>query len=291
MDKHCPGCCDKFETLPASEFNIDKTQPDGLAELCKECVEFKIKSDSIAKKTPITEKKCNTCGKTKPISEFHRKAYNKDGYNGQCKFCKAKYASEWKLGNSITHKEQPKIDVIIEAEPVQFPEEKTKRCGVCGSEKPLSEFTRNKDYAQGRDWMCRQCKNKRQVAYRTRKRLEEKGIIAEQQTEFKAEKKPEPETITRGPKDSAGKTKWSVFPFQEAEFVARVFQKGDQKYGGPFTYRRGIPVDELADAAMRHLIALMSGERVDPESGELHAAHVAANGLMMISQSIMDGEK
>lgn len=242
--KHCPGCCAKGETLPASEFDIDKNQPDGMAELCKECVSYSITTVSKAKKKPkITEKT---------------------------------------MGNYINHNDQQKIM----AEPVQLPKEKTKRCGACKDEKPMSHFTSNKSNYDGKEWLCRKCKNERQVAYRTKKRMEAKKDMA-----VKEEAKTPYIASGRGPKDSAGKTQWSVFPFAEAEFVVRVFQKGAEKYGAPFTYRRGIPVDELIEAAMRHLIALMSGERVDPESGELHAAHVAANGLMMISQSIADGVK
>lgn len=94
----------------------------------------------------------------------------------------------------------------------------------------------------------------------------------------------------RGPKDTKGKTHWRVFPFAEAEHVVRVFKNGAEKYGGPFTYRRGIPVEELAEASIRHAVAILNGERVDPESGELHAAHISANGLMMISQSVTDGK-
>lgn len=47
----------------------------------------------------------------------------------------------------------------------------------------------------------------------------------------------------RGPKDTTGKTDWSVFPFAETEEVVYVFKYGAQKYGEPFTYRRGIPVE------------------------------------------------
>lgn len=94
----------------------------------------------------------------------------------------------------------------------------------------------------------------------------------------------------QGPKDSAGKTPWEVFPFSETEHVVRVFKikKGAEKYGAPFTYRRGIPMEKLAAAAIRHATAILNGERIDPESGELHAAHISANGLMLISQSICD---
>lgn len=98
---------------------------------------------------------------------------------------------------------------------------------------------------------------------------------------FAAGVKEEAQTpYTRGPKDSAGKTAWRVFPFAEAEHVVRVFAKGVEKYGAPFTYRRGIPLEELAEAAIRHATAILSGKLLDPETGELHAAHLAANGLI-----------
>lgn len=35
------------------------------------------------------------------------------------------------------------------------------------------------------------------------------------------------------------------------------------------------------DAAQRHLAAIMRGEQVDPETGELHAAHLSACALIM----------
>ena len=237
QEKHCPGCCAKGETLSASEFDTDKNQQDGLAELCKECVSFNSSPSPASKaknKPQITEKKCNTCGLVKPIGEFHRKAYNNDGYNFQCKACKAQYVAE----------RNKKLRAVTVAPPAS----KKKQ-----AEKPAG--------------------------------LESAACVKEEsQTQY---------TTTRGPKDSAGKTQWSVFPFLEAEFVVRVFADGakPENYGAPFTYRKGIPIDELIEATIRHLVEMLSGERIDKKSGELHAAHVAANGLMMISQSIADGVK
>jgi len=96
--------------------------------------------------------------------------------------------------------------------------------------------------------------------------------------------------MSEGPKESDGKTQWSIFPWPEAEHVVRVFRHGVKKYKKPFTYRQGIPIEKLAEASIRHAVAILNGERVDPESGELHAAHISANGLMMISQSVADGK-
>lgn len=92
----------------------------------------------------------------------------------------------------------------------------------------------------------------------------------------------------RGPKDKTGKPDWSVFPFTEAEEVLKVFEYGIQKYGAPFTYRKGIPIEELLAATIRHLVQIQNAvqmhDMLDNESYCLHAAHVAANALMMISQ-------
>lgn len=38
----------------------------------------------------------------------------------------------------------------------------TKKCkGECGEEKPLSEFSRNSNSADGKDVFCKKCKNER----------------------------------------------------------------------------------------------------------------------------------
>jgi len=107
--------------------------------------------------------------------------------------------------------------------------------------------------------------------------------------EYRAQGPLEEQPITpEAPKESDGKTPWEIFPFQEAEFTCRVFGYGVKKYGAPFTYRKGIPMEKLAAAVIRHATAILSGERIDPESGELHSAHISAGGLMMISQSISE---
>lgn len=97
-----------------------------------------------------------------------------------------------------------------------------------------------------------------------------------------------PAQYLNGPKESDGKTPWEYFPWPEAEIVCRVFRYGAKKYKAPFTYRQGIPVEKLAAAVIRHATAILNGERIDPESGELHAAHISAGGMMIVSQSIAE---
>jgi hypothetical protein len=89
---------------------------------------------------------------------------------------------------------------------------------------------------------------------------------------------------TRGPKEMAGKLHWEYFPFNEAKDVVRVFEYGVKKYGSPFTYRAGIPEPELLAAIVRHAVAMLNGNSIDEESGLPHAAHICANGLMLMSE-------
>jgi hypothetical protein len=87
------------------------------------------------------------------------------------------------------------------------------------------------------------------------------------------------------PKDKNGKPDWTIFPFQEACEVLKVFEYGAKKYGTSFTYRRGggVPKLDLVASMLRHCLSLLDGEEVDKESGCLHAAHAAANCLMWIT--------
>jgi len=44
-------------------------------------------------------KRCVTCGKIKPITEFAIRKLNKDGYSGQCKECLKLYMGQWRKSN------------------------------------------------------------------------------------------------------------------------------------------------------------------------------------------------
>lgn len=61
-----------------------------------------------------------------------------------------------------------------------------------------------------------------------------------------------------------------------------VMTHGAGKYGVN-NWRLGIAYTRLIAAMLRHIMAFASGEDVDPESGELHMAHVMANASMLIS--------
>ena len=80
------------------------------------------------------------------------------------------------------------------------------------------------------------------------------------------------------PKDILGLTKprLSLVPPPLMIYVARVMELGAKKYG-PYNWRGNKVLATIyAEAAMRHLLAYLDGETLDPESGQPHTAHVAA---------------
>jgi len=44
-------------------------------------------------------KTCVHCSLIRPITEFHKKASNSDGYSGICKDCRRKYNNQWRKNN------------------------------------------------------------------------------------------------------------------------------------------------------------------------------------------------
>jgi len=55
-----------------------------------------------------TEKRCKTCGKIKPLNEFHVQATTRDGLRCHCKQCRAERKKEWNQDNSEHKREYNK---------------------------------------------------------------------------------------------------------------------------------------------------------------------------------------
>jgi hypothetical protein len=58
--------------------------------------------------------------------------------------------------------------------------------------------------------------------------------------------------------------------------MVRVLEFGAEKYS-PDNWKKGLEMNEILESALRHMIALMSGETHDKESGELHSGHIMCN--------------
>lgn len=75
--------------------------------------------------------------------------------------------------------------------------------------------------------------------------------------------------------------RYDLIPFEALDEVARVYAFGATKYDD-HNWRKGYPWSWSLGALGRHLSAIMRGEDRDPESGCLHAAHIAWHGLTLV---------
>ena len=64
------------------------------------------------------------------------------------------------------------------------------------------------------------------------------------------------------------------------EGVARVLEFGREKYARS-NWKKGLPYTEIIDSMSRHLLKIMSGEDIDPESELPHCSHVLCNALFL----------
>ena len=86
----------------------------------------------------------------------------------------------------------------------------------------------------------------------------------------------------RGLRYNADKLRYDLVPPDAMEALVRVFTFGAKKYA-PRNWEKGMPWMECDASLRRHLAAWEMGERLDPESGELHLAHVAWNALALLT--------
>ena len=125
-------------------------------------------------------KKCNKCGKVKPLPEMDRRRDKKTGeykYLTCCKSCKAEYQNQYIRENrEIVNlkqrerwaKKQKEKRTGIKQEPCKpvYVKPKSRVCKCCKQEKPISEFYQkypNRDGNWVYDWKCKACKRE---AYR-----------------------------------------------------------------------------------------------------------------------------
>ena len=79
-----------------------------------------------------------------------------------------------------------------------------------------------------------------------------------------------------------GKLRWELLPLDLIELIVEVFHFGAQKYE-PNTWQKLEDGEDRYRAALfRHLVAHEKGELRDPESGLLHAQHMAWNAIAVM---------
>jgi len=84
-----------------------------------------------------------------------------------------------------------------------------------------------------------------------------------------------------GIKDDAEKLLWSLLPFDALESTIKVLMHGAKKYS-PDNWRK-VEKERYVDALLRHIIAFLNGEAIDPDSGQSHLAHATCCILFLNS--------
>lgn len=88
-----------------------------------------------------------------------------------------------------------------------------------------------------------------------------------------AERAQQADAAGAGSKHDAGKEPVGLIPREAMLAEARVLAFGAEKYAA-HNWRKGMRWSRLGDAAMRHLLAWLDGEDIDPETGLPHLAHL-----------------
>lgn len=83
-----------------------------------------------------------------------------------------------------------------------------------------------------------------------------------------------------GLKYDNGKPRISLIPREAILGMAQALTYGASKYSSD-NFKNGIEYRRLVDAAMRHLLAWVDNENLDPESGLSHLDHALATLAML----------
>lgn len=84
-----------------------------------------------------------------------------------------------------------------------------------------------------------------------------------------------------------------LIPVECLEAMGKVLAFGANKYSayGWKKMERESLKEGYAGSLMRHFIAMRKGEALDPESGMLHAAHLASNAMVLLWAALQDTSK
>lgn len=95
--------------------------------------------------------------------------------------------------------------------------------------------------------------------------------------------------MNQAAKADAGKMRPTLCPVSSITAITAIREYGCQKYHDPDNWRRVEP-QRYRDAAYRHWLAYLSGEKCDAESGLPHLWHLACNIAFLIEmESDADG--
>lgn len=79
---------------------------------------------------------------------------------------------------------------------------------------------------------------------------------------------------------NTGKIRTDLIPAFATKQIAHVFTEGAKKYA-PRNWEKGMPWSEVLQSLERHTLRFKEGEDIDPETGLLHVAQIAANAMFL----------
>ncbi len=91
-------------------------------------------------------------------------------------------------------------------------------------------------------------------------------------------------TPVAGRKDDKGKDDWTLIPWDGLAPVMRVLMFGMRKYDRDNWRKVPDSTVRYTKALLRHLVAHLSGEEKDEETGESHLAHAACCLLFLLGK-------
>ncbi len=96
-----------------------------------------------------------------------------------------------------------------------------------------------------------------------------------------------------GRKDDQQKKRWSLVQFKALDQYVDILELGAKKYGDhnwKLVMEKPDGKDRYFNALMRHVLAWKQGEKIDPESGLNHLAHVICNAAFLLETEIEENE-
>lgn len=174
--KKCAGC---KETKLVRYFSKDTRSDDGIGDYCKAChaktdrisetIEYKPIEKAARKRKPepkkrietlLTEKRCNKCNQTKPVSEFYAQPGLDDGLSYQCRTCLHEYNERYKkaLERQVEQEKLRRSKLPIQPVP------KERKCNGCGKSEPNDESVR-KALIPVHAWFCDACTENKTKVY------------------------------------------------------------------------------------------------------------------------------
>ena len=130
-------------------------------------------------------------------------------------------------------------------------------------------------------WDCKRCNTEGEVSIPVEDIEREELFLLERKVHWDSESAMNKQEA----KADAGKPRPTLVPVSLIEAVASIREYGVAKYHDPDNWKKVEP-QRYKDAAYRHWLAYIKGEKLDPESGLPHLHHCVCNLAFLIDMEV-----